>query len=256
VNSVHISCVLVYKTSGECGLIRRSAQPAYRTADFEIVNEEVSARPHAARLAVAWTCPFPFSRTRRLPAKCLHSCYAGIIHCDLKPANFVLVAGRVKLIDFGIANELEDDVSSIALEHAAGTLNFMAPEVLCPVYPSASSVAGGGRGHDGTDGRASAAAGHDKKTKVCQLRDPAVAACFELCKSSRKSSEKLCPIACRHLAAKLRFVVQGCQAWSTLSDASQGRSRSALLVATAVSLDLAELLEFDEAAEIRRCCGC
>ena len=31
----------------------------------------------------------------------------GIIHRDLKPANFLLVEGRLKLIDFGIAHTLQ-----------------------------------------------------------------------------------------------------------------------------------------------------
>ena len=39
----------------------------------------------------------------------VHDC--GIIHRDLKPCNFVLVQGEVKLIDFGIANSIETDVT-------------------------------------------------------------------------------------------------------------------------------------------------
>ena len=36
----------------------------------------------------------------------LHS--AGILHCDVKPCNFVLVQGRLKIIDFGISKHIVD----------------------------------------------------------------------------------------------------------------------------------------------------
>ncbi|POR35916.1 Serine/threonine-protein kinase MPS1 [Tolypocladium paradoxum] len=53
-----------------------------------------------------------------------------IVHSDLKPANFVLVKGMLKLIDFGIANPLPDDTVNIYQDHLAGTPNYMAPETL------------------------------------------------------------------------------------------------------------------------------
>lgn len=37
----------------------------------------------------------------------------GIVHSDLKPANFVIVNASLKLIDFGIANRIQPDVTSI-----------------------------------------------------------------------------------------------------------------------------------------------
>ena len=53
----------------------------------------------------------------------------GMIHLDLKPANFILVKGIVKLIDFGIANKLQtEDHTSMNMETSAGTPNYMAPE--------------------------------------------------------------------------------------------------------------------------------
>jgi len=54
-----------------------------------------------------------------------------IVHGDLKPANFVFVCGSLKLIDFGIAKQIEsNDTTNIVRDTQVGTLNFMAPEAL------------------------------------------------------------------------------------------------------------------------------
>ncbi len=54
-----------------------------------------------------------------------------IVHSDLKPHNFVLVQGRLKLIDFGIANAIEtDETMNVHRETQIGTPNYMSPESL------------------------------------------------------------------------------------------------------------------------------
>lgn len=57
----------------------------------------------------------------------------GVIHSDLKPANFLLVRGRLKLIDFGIASNLNSDMTSVVKNSTIGTLNYISPEALMDV---------------------------------------------------------------------------------------------------------------------------
>ena len=53
-----------------------------------------------------------------------------IVHSDLKPANFLLVQGKLKLIDFGIANAIQDDTVNVHREQTIGTPNYMSPEAI------------------------------------------------------------------------------------------------------------------------------
>ncbi|KAH6581552.1 hypothetical protein BASA60_002384 [Batrachochytrium salamandrivorans] len=53
-----------------------------------------------------------------------------IIHSDLKPANFLMVEGCLKLIDFGIAKTIPNDTTNIQRDHQTGTANYMAPEAI------------------------------------------------------------------------------------------------------------------------------
>ncbi|SDA06014.1 BZ3501_MvSof-1269-A2-R1_C54g00297 [Microbotryum saponariae] len=53
-----------------------------------------------------------------------------VVHTDLKPANFVLVKGRLKLIDFGISKTIANDTTNIGRDQQIGTANYMPPEAL------------------------------------------------------------------------------------------------------------------------------
>jgi serine/threonine-protein kinase TTK/MPS1 len=56
---------------------------------------------------------------------------AKVVHCDLKPANFLLVQGHLKLIDFGISKAiLNNDTTNVLRENQVGTVNYMSPEAL------------------------------------------------------------------------------------------------------------------------------
>ncbi|KAL9130799.1 MAG: hypothetical protein Q9217_001102 [Psora testacea] len=63
--------------------------------------------------------------------ECVSSIHAlNIVHSDLKPANFLLLQGRLKLIDFGISNAIADDTVNVHREQHVGTPNYMSPEAL------------------------------------------------------------------------------------------------------------------------------
>ncbi|KAG0420592.1 putative serine/threonine-protein kinase MPS1 like protein [Dictyocoela roeselum] len=52
-----------------------------------------------------------------------------IVHCDLKPQNFIFVKGRIKLIDFGISKMGLSDTTSVVNDNR-GTVNYIAPEMV------------------------------------------------------------------------------------------------------------------------------
>ncbi len=79
--------------------------------------------------------------------ECLQAVHAhDIVHSDLKPANFVLVQGRLKLIDFGIANAIQTDMTvNVHRETQVGTPSYMSPESLMDAQQYAFTANHGGR---------------------------------------------------------------------------------------------------------------
>ncbi|CAI0395536.1 unnamed protein product [Linum tenue] len=72
-----------------------------------------------------------------------------IVHSDLKPANFLLVKGSLKLIDFGIAKVIMSDTTNIQRDSQVGTLSYMSPEAfLCNELDSNGNVIKCGRSSD------------------------------------------------------------------------------------------------------------
>jgi serine/threonine protein kinase len=74
--------------------------------------------------------PLPEAEVRKIigqvASAIMHAHGAGIVHRDIKPSNIMVTReGTVKLIDFGLAGQIDQDFNTPAL---FGTPHYMAPE--------------------------------------------------------------------------------------------------------------------------------
>ena len=68
-----------------------------------------------------------------------------VVHTDLKPANFLVVKGALKLIDFGIAGAIDvEHTFNMHRDSHVGTVNYMSPESLQDSSMTASQAPVGG----------------------------------------------------------------------------------------------------------------
>jgi serine/threonine-protein kinase TTK/MPS1 len=92
--------------------------------DFSSLLDEQRGKPlNMNFVALYWQqvsnkqLPFPEIVDNVLPLQMLEAVQAvheqKVVHSDLKPANFVLVKGRLKIIDFGIAKAIANDTVNI-----------------------------------------------------------------------------------------------------------------------------------------------
>jgi eukaryotic-like serine/threonine-protein kinase len=53
-----------------------------------------------------------------------HAHAQGILHCDIKPANLMLIKGQIKILDFGLSRLHDEEAEG----ERVGTLEYMSPE--------------------------------------------------------------------------------------------------------------------------------
>lgn len=102
--------------------------------DGRTLNEITADGPVASKTARRWALE---------AAQAIHAAHrVGVVHGDIKPSNVMIdTQGRVRILDLGVATTRDPDAtrSFVAPGDTAGTLAYMAPELLLGVPPSPAS---------------------------------------------------------------------------------------------------------------------
>lgn len=128
---------------GEIELLLRLKQATDRVvvlSDYLLTNDTLYLVMECGEIDLAhvlherarFSLDLPFVRYHATEVlRCVAAVHAaGVVHSDLKPANFLFVRGRLKLIDFGISNRVPEHTVNIYRDLQIGTPNYMAPEAL------------------------------------------------------------------------------------------------------------------------------
>jgi serine/threonine protein kinase len=131
----------------EAKLAARIAHPG--VVSVHDVGKTLDGRPYYTMDLVEGTSltttlrdgPFPQTRALAVAAEIADAVAAahdrGIIHCDLKPSNVLLdPQGRVKILDFGLAERLDDQRARLEIR---GSPPYMSPEQISAQVPSIAS---------------------------------------------------------------------------------------------------------------------
>ncbi|WP_197526971.1 protein kinase domain-containing protein [Pirellulimonas nuda] len=111
------------------GVIRVRGLGRFPSGGYFIVMDYVEGSDLQARIDRERLAPDEALRVvERVAEAVAHAHQAGVVHCDLKPANILLGNhGEVIVTDFGFAQIIADKRPAAAL---GGTLGYLAPEVL------------------------------------------------------------------------------------------------------------------------------
>ena len=113
-----------------------------------IVMEHIDGAPLSRRIPEGIGLPFETAvhYAMQIVDAVAHAHERGVVHCDLKSSNIMIGrSGTVKILDFGLATrtppsaDLDTETTRSEAPSGAGTVPYMAPEVLCGRRPDTRS---------------------------------------------------------------------------------------------------------------------